>query len=94
MKTLDISPRLLVLMLAVLLIATAAWSNSHGGITASLAAILGSIAGSIPKMLERPSILGGSSEPPAPPASLVASDLAGPAVGALSALTIAFTLGG
>lgn len=94
MKTLDISPRLLVLMLAILLIATAAWSNSHGGITASLAAILGSIAGSIPKMLERPNILGDPTTPAPPVTKAIASDLAGPAVGALSAITIALTLGG
>lgn len=98
MKSLDVSPRVLVLLLSALLVGAVVFANSHGGITPSLAAILGSIAGSIPKMLERPSVFGGPGDaqpsPPPKPGSTIAADLAAPTVGAVAAMAIALTLGG
>ena len=96
MKAIDVSPRVLVLLLSALLVGAVVWANSHGGITPSLAAILGSIAGSIPKMLERPSVFGGTADTPsAPPkASTIAADLVSPTVGAIAAMSIALTMGG
>ena len=90
MKTIDISPRILVFLLSLLLVVGAVLANWRGGITPSLAAIFGSLAGSIPKMLERSSI---TDTPPDNKGKAITKELTPPILGALSAGAIALTIG-
>lgn len=83
----DISARLLVLLLALLIVGGAIAATVEGGISPTLAAILGTLAGTIPKMLEKPSITGDTAPAaePAPAAVSVAREFTPAIVGAVSA---------